>query len=350
MSNQELIVFLQHWQEIVKKNLTQPYFPSYNSFFQNKCNAIDSIQKLERKLLSWKSILKVHSIDPTGMKVLVAGCGSGFECIFLSLLGAKEITALEIVPMFIDGINRYLRDLNLDLRIKPLLHDIHTLEHCGEYNLVLTVDAISHMYNYRLFLSKCLSLLKKKGCLLIIDDNNKINFRRRKELTNIWNTWETKGRIIENGRGGYDYYNSYELDRYEYIAREFPVIAESIAKQLAKETAGMRQNEMKNAVIEFQETTKMPGKLYRRGMMAYDSKYDMPKELPFNPYVLKSELLQCGYIKVKHRPEIVTMISLLRTLFVGMLIFFKPFVYLFYSKGFSISAIKGTAQHRLTGG
>lgn len=335
-----LTVFMERWPEIIRKNEARPYFPSYNFFFKKKCHGIDSRAKLERKLWNWYSILTLHGIEVRDRDVLVAGCGSGVECILLALLGARPITALEVVKEFVEGMTGYLADLQMDLGMEPVHHDFHTLPREPRYDLVLTVDAISHMYNYRTFLETGYHLLRRGGRILILDDNNKLNWARRRELREIWQNWESEGRTMEDGRGGQIRFNSYEEDRLALIQEAFPHIEETMARDLAKRTSGMRWGDLHESVVRFLQEGTKPEKFYVKGTMAYDTKLDMPKELPFNPYALAGEMRHIGFRSVRHYPEIIAMTSAIRRLFVRIVRLGKPWMYLFWSKGFSISGKK----------
>ncbi|MCK6541626.1 class I SAM-dependent methyltransferase [bacterium] len=300
---------------------------------------MDTESNLNRKLLAWKTILSLHGIDVENKKVLVAGCGAGWECVYMFTLGAKEVVGLEVMEMFVKGMEKMFPILGLPPTVKPILQDIHTYTQDSYYDLILTVDAISHMYDHKLFLSSCFKLLAPNGLLLIIDDNNALNYRRRKEVENIWESWEKKGLDLKSNDGKTKHINSYEEDRYEYISERFPELSKE-AKFLAERTANFNRQQIDNAILNYKKTGIMPNSMYRRGVMAYDSKYDMPKEKQFNPYILAIEMRREKFINTLHLPSLITTDTFVRKAIVKALIILKVFSYFLFSKGFSISGRK----------
>ncbi|HMV26039.1 MAG TPA: class I SAM-dependent methyltransferase [bacterium] len=328
--------------QLVKKiNAEQPLFPSYEKYFDRKINTMSSVSKLNRKLLAWDTILRYHGIDLENKKVLVVGCGAGWECVYMYAMGAKEVVGLEVMEMFVKGMEKMFPILGLHPTVKPILQDIHTYSLDSYYDLILTVDAISHMYDHKLFLSSCFKLLAPNGSLLIIDDNNALNYRRRKEVANIWESWEKYGLDLKSNDGKTMHINSYEQDRYEYIVERFPELSKE-AKSLAERTANFNRQQIDNAILKYKKTGIMPNSVYRRGVMAYDSKYDMPKEKQFNPYTLAHEIRSARFENAIHLPDLITTDTFFRKNVVKMLIVFKPFSYFFVSKGFSVSGRKSS--------
>jgi SAM-dependent methyltransferase len=328
------------WKTIIKENEKKPYFPEYDYFFRKKYNDLKSVEKINKKVRNWATLFSSHKISLQDKKVLVVGCGAGIECLFFCLLGAQEITAVEIDNNFIQGIKAYLKDIGIKLPIKPLLHDIHIINNNDFYDVVLTIDTISHLYDYKKFIQTSFSLLKSKGNLFIMDDNNLLNIKRQKQLVKIWEKWEKEGSeyIMEDGQK--KRVNSYREDRYFIIKEKYQSLPEEEINKLTDGTAGLRPLELYEAVNNYIKNGIFPHNFYEKGMIAYDTKQDMPKERPFNPYILAKEIEQIGFENVRHLPGLVRKSSILRRIYCGLLIIFKPLTYKYLSIGFSISAKK----------
>lgn len=339
MGHEELKKLSSQIQQIEVLEQENPFFPTYK-FFKRKLKTINSIEKLKHKLDSWSTLLGVHLISIKNAKVLAVGCGSGLECVYFRFLGAKEVCGLDVNPMFTTGMHRLFRQLELEETVRPLLMDIHNYNNSDLYDVIITVDAVSHMYDYQLFLKQCYRLLNPSGRLLIVDDNNKLNLMRRKEVFEIWESWEKKGATYEDQQGVERRINSYEEDRFEFIHHEYPELTIETCKSLAQHTSGLRQIEIRKAVEAYRMNHRMPGHIYKRGEMAYDSRLDMPKEIQFNPYMLANIMQKSGYRRVVHAPGLIRATSVSRRLLLYMILFMKFFAYISYSKGFSISGSK----------
>lgn len=319
--------------------IENPFFPTYK-FFKRKLASVNSVQKLRNKLDSWAILLEAHSIPIRNASVLAVGCGCGLECVYLRILGAKEVVGLEADPMFTTGMGRLFESLQVKNEVRPLLQDIHHYEDSERYDVIITVDAVSHMYDYQLYLRQCYRLLNKSGRLLIIDDNNKLNFLRRREVVQIWENWEKKGATYEDQAGVIRRINSYEEDRMEFIREEYPELSPEVSMKLAQRTSGLRRPEIRDAVNEYKRTRQLPRHPYVRGTMAYDSRLDMPKEIQFNPYTFARVMYRWGFRNIVHMPGLIRPSSLSRRLLLRVIRYLRFVAYITYSKGFSISGSK----------
>lgn len=326
-------------RQVENLEIENPFFPTYK-FFKRKLSSVNSVHKLKNKLDSWAILLDAHSISIRNASVLAVGCGCGLECVYLRFLGAREVVGLDADPMFTTGMDRLFESLQVKNEVRPLLQDIHRYEDLDRYDVIITVDAVSHMYDYQLYLRQCYRLLKKSGRLLIVDDNNKLNFFRHREVVQIWENWEKKGATYEDQAGAIRHINSYEEDRFEFIRDENPELSVDVCRVLAQHTSGLRRAEIRNAVGEYKRSRQLPRCKYVRGTMAYDSRLDMPKEIQFNPYTFARVMSRLRFRNVVHMPGLIRPSSVSRRMLLRMMVFFKFIAYITYSKGFSISGSK----------
>jgi tocopherol O-methyltransferase len=102
-----------------------------------------------------------------GMKILDAGCGFGTTSIHLAKHYAAEVTGITISPVQVDMAKQAAAREKAD--VKFLLMDAEAMTFEEPFDLVWSVESISHYPNKDRFFSRASQLLKSGGTLAIID-------------------------------------------------------------------------------------------------------------------------------------------------------------------------------------
>lgn len=116
----------------------------------------------------------VAAVDRPGMQVLDAGCGVGTESILFARLGA-EVTAVDLHPARIAAARwRISRAGAEERRIELICSDVSRVERPGRYDIVWSMESVSHIEPLDRFFGRMRENLKPGG-LLIVSDANGLN-------------------------------------------------------------------------------------------------------------------------------------------------------------------------------
>lgn len=104
--------------------------------------------------------------------VLDSGCGTGYGAKFLAKQGASLVTAVDIDKKVIRQCQkRYSRVKNL--KFEACEADIFQFNR-ESFDVVISMEVIEHVRNYRKYLREIRRVLKRKGILIIATPNKKI--------------------------------------------------------------------------------------------------------------------------------------------------------------------------------
>ncbi len=173
-----------------------------------------------------------------------------------------------------------------------------------------------------------------------MDDNNSLNIKGNTQRSKIWERWEKKGANYTDDEGNEYKAPSYRNDRLDLIQLNYKNLSKKELNTLAANTASMTQEELFKSVEDYLETKFFPEHSYRKGTLAFDTRLNMPKERPFNPYKLAKEMNRVAYRKIRDYPRLLRKTSYFRTLDYYFFIYFKPLTYILISDYFSISGSK----------
>ncbi|MFH1313680.1 MAG: class I SAM-dependent methyltransferase [Candidatus Eisenbacteria bacterium] len=206
--------------------------------------------------------LTTKSID--GMVVLDAGCGYGMMCMLLAILGAKEAHGIDIMEERLDVFKECLRNLKagaVDLPVYPIVGNIMRSDYeDGKFDLVLSVEAISHYREPDLFFEESARILRPGGILLISDGNNGANPKIVSECKELWRRFEQgpTGRV-----GSHIIEEAYEDIRKDMIRDAYPEWSEEDITAVATRTSGMTRDEILKACRLKEEQGVMPDRTFK---------------------------------------------------------------------------------------
>ena len=266
--------------------------------------------------------LMVQSGLKNGDKVLDAGCGTGFHSLAAVGLGAGHVHSIDVIPSSVKICRGVMDFLDID-NVSTELMDVNDMTFDDNFfDVVYSVEAISH-YKYLLpFLKETKRVLKPGGILYIKDANNAQNRQIRNYTISKWhvrdsgvsnilpdknsdssdNTDFTKSRwkpdkTIDGSHDGFgNKYKPYNEVRKEMIADKYPNLDNEKISLLAEATRGYWGNDIYNAVDNFIKTSELPKRIdFNFCREPKDGQYC---ERLYYPYELKKQIEDFGF-KVK---------------------------------------------------
>jgi len=104
---------------------------------------------------------------PSECQVLDVGCGFGASCIYLAREYNAEATGITISPVQVEMANQAAREANA--RAKFLCMDAEAMQFKKPFDVVWSVESISHYPNNEKFFADAAKLLKPNGRMAITD-------------------------------------------------------------------------------------------------------------------------------------------------------------------------------------
>lgn len=201
--------------------------------------------------------------------VLDVGSGFGLALGVYVLLGAARAYGIEYVPEAVEAAGRYLANLPAGIaeRVENRHGDAAAIPHPdAAFDVVFSVEAISHYADVPAFFAKAARVLKPGGLLLISDGNNGNNPLVARETRRIW-------RAFEEGEPGtrvgtHTVRRSYRDMRAEVIARASPHLRPDEVASLAANSAGSTSDEVLDAARAYVATGRLAERRYRDGDLA----------------------------------------------------------------------------------
>lgn len=268
----------------------------YDPWFYRYCGTLASTAEATRYRRHLGDLLNFGRVDPRGATVLDAGCGFGFTLVALRSLGVAQAFGVDVSEPMIRTIRSYL----------PLLPDevsngIHVAEASvaempyadGSFDLVLSVEAISHYRDVGAFIGEAARVLRTGGTLLLSDGNNGRNPRIRRATHALWEEFET-GKPSKLGRK-HERDGSYRLRREEIIRAAFPRLSDDVVADLVLRTAFMSRDEIIAAVRDYEEGGALPSSFFDGSDAPVDPNSGAVHERLFDPYRLADWMAASGF-------------------------------------------------------
>lgn len=217
--------------------------------------------------------------------MLEVGCGFGLVLVWLASRGAHA-HGVEIVSWMVDDVRTYLDRLPIEIRdLMDVRQGSATQLPHGDssFDLVLSIEALSHYLEYEPFLAEVHRVLRPGGKLLVVDGNNGLNPLTRRYAKRIWALHERD--IVDE-----DDPWLFVPKRQRIIRENFPELDASKAHALALRTAGMVRSQINDAVKTYLDTGELPENVYRTGQLSVHPEHEMVMERLFNPFTLGREI------------------------------------------------------------
>jgi ubiquinone/menaquinone biosynthesis C-methylase UbiE len=246
--------------------------------------------RLEKYVRYHKDVLRFADFDPNGKEVLEVGSGFGLVLVWLAWSGAHA-QGVELVSWMVDDVRTYLPRLPAEIK------NCMTVRQGGAsdlpyddsiFDLVLSIEALSHYLDYQRFLVEAHRVLRQGGKLLVVDGNNALNPSTRRYCKRIWALHERD--IVDQ-----DDPWLFVPKRQRIIHESFPELDASQAHALALRTAGMVREDIRKAVRSYLENGELPANAYKPGRLSVHPEHEMVMERLFNPFSLAREIRSHGF-------------------------------------------------------
>ncbi len=242
-----------------------------------------------------------HFADGLAKKtVLDIGCGFGMTCTTIAALGAKSVHGIDNFQPMADTFKAYAPTLPFADRLHPAQGPADQLPYdSDQFDIVMTVEALSHISNTKGYMAEAHRVLKPGGVLLIADDNNAANptiVQRNKEI------WEA----FENGPPTSDIHGHtvrvpYIRDRERILREAYPDLSDDEVQKLGLNTAYMAKDEVLEAGRRYVDEQILPDSRYTPDRCPIQPETGHTMEALLDPYDLKSELDGIGF-KARVKP------------------------------------------------
>ncbi len=226
--------------------------------------------------------------------VLDIGCGFGFTCTTIAALGAQSVHGIDNFQPMVDTFKAYARTLPIKDRLHPVQGPADALPYdTDQFDIVLTVEALSHIANPKGYMTEVHRVLKPGGVLLIADDNNAANPSVVQRNHDIWNAFE-------NGPATDDIHGHrvrlpYVEGRKQILREAFPDLGDQDIETLSLNTAYMAKDEIIDAGKRFINEQILPESRFTLDRCPIQPETGHTMEALLHPYDLKSELNGLGF-------------------------------------------------------
>ncbi len=226
--------------------------------------------------------------------VLDIGCGFGLTCTTIAALGAESVHGIDNFQPMIDTFCAYAKTLPIADRLHPTQGLADALPYdTNQFDIVMTVEALSHIANTKGYMTEVHRVLKPGGVLLIADDNNAANpsvVRRNREI------WEA----FENGPPTSDIHGHavrvpYIEGRKQILREAFPDLSDQDIETLSLNTAYMSRDEILDAGQRFVSDETLPESRFSLDRCPIQPETGHTMEALVDPYDLKSKLDALGF-------------------------------------------------------
>ncbi len=249
---------------------------------------------LRRYIRHTQSLFDLAHEPIEGQTILDCGAGFGLTAIFLALLGAKAAHGLEFQQNHIDTFAAFRDVFPADLPVFMRQGDAAAMPYeDNSFDVVLSVEAISHYRDTNGFLKEVHRVLRPGGILIISDANNGANPWRAYRTKRLW-------AAFENGseRGGYYGHKigkSFLQQRREIITEAFPFLDQDVVDDLARGTSGLNRGEILAVVQYYVDVGAKPQHFYQFGTCPLDPFISHYAEFLFHPLRLAKEIGYYGF-------------------------------------------------------
>ena len=268
----------------------------YDAWLYRYCGRLENSDEVARYRAHLLGLLEFGRVDPRGVTALDAGCGFGFALLLLRWLGAADVHGVDISEPMLRTVREYLPLLPAEFRngVHVAQASVDRLQYEeGSFDLVLSVEAISHYRDVDAFISEAARVLHPGGVLLIHDHNNARNPKTRRETRALWQEFETG--LPSKWGTRRERVGSYHLRREEIIREGFPELSDAVVADLVARTAYMSRDEILAAVRNYEAGGARPASFFTGTDAPVDPNSGAVVERLFDPYELADRISASGF-------------------------------------------------------
>ena len=272
----------------------------YDPWIYGYCGELVRPEDVRRYLRYVRDYLALGDVQLDGAEVLDVGCGFGMTLVTMGLLGADRLAGVDNYHGMIDTIEAYKPLLPEDLQAKLEVQkgDAVDLPYEDEsFDLVTSIEAISHYLDVDGFLSEAHRVLRPGGTMIVSDGNNASNPLIRRNTRAIWAAFE--GGPDGTELHGHSVGTSYRTRRRAILERSFPDLAAQVLDGLAERTAGMVEAEILAAGRDYVEHRRLPEPRLTPDHVPVSPEGQVIERL-FKPYELARHIESFGFRATVH--------------------------------------------------
>ena len=280
----------------ILKRVLDARLDDYDPWLYRYCGPLTSSTEASRYRRHLTDLLDFGRVDPRGRTALDAGCGFGFTLLVLRWLGAAQVYGIDSSEPMVRTVRAYQALLPDDLSagIHVSVGSVHEMPFAdGSFDLLLSLEAISHYRDVDLFIRESARVLRPGGTLLVRDGNNGRNPRVRRDTRALWEEYET-GKPSPLG-GTHERDGSYRLRREEIIAEAFPELNDEVVTDLVLRTAYMDRDEIIPAVRDYVGGGPPPASYFDGSQAPVDPNSGAVIERLFDPFELAGRMRAAGF-------------------------------------------------------
>jgi 2-polyprenyl-3-methyl-5-hydroxy-6-metoxy-1,4-benzoquinol methylase len=248
-------------------------------------------------LRTYLRLLDLGRCSPEGLDVLDAGCGLGLGLVAYGLSGARRLRGVDALPELVELARVYLPLLPEGIDFE--LHHRDATETGfpdSSFDVVVSVEAVSHMLDVDGFLAEAARVLRPGGKLIISDANNRLHRPTREYNLRLYETAELgTDHGIAHTRHQHLLDEPYVTKRARIIRDAAPHLAREQVDFLADHTSGMVEDEIISAVRKYVERGAEPEAIYEPGTVPVEPYSAQVNERMFDPFDLRRRVQRHGF-------------------------------------------------------
>jgi 2-polyprenyl-3-methyl-5-hydroxy-6-metoxy-1,4-benzoquinol methylase len=260
-------------------------------------SAFVAAQSSEGILRTYLRLLELADCSPEGLDILDAGCGLGLGLVACGLRGARRVRGVDALAELVDLARVYFPLLPEEIDLA--LYNRHAQDtgfpSCT-FDVVISVEAVSHMLDVEGFLAEAARVLRPGGKLIISDANNLRHRRTREHNLRLYDTAEFgKDHGIAHTEHQHLLDEPYVIKRCRIIQDAAPQLKPEEVHFLALRTSGMIETEVTTAVRRYVEYGVVPDSLYQPGTVPVEPYSAQVNERMFDPFELRGQVERHGF-------------------------------------------------------
>ena len=263
-------------------------------WFQRYCGDLAEPARAQRYVSAIRRALQLDEHPVMGLRVLEIGSGFGLTSTALAMMGAQVVHALDSHAPMVATCRSYIPTWPHPLPVVAEVGQAHALPYANKhFDLVVTVEALSHFLHPQQCLAEAHRVLKPGGRLVIADDNNALNPESVATTQAVWSRFEN-GPPTEDIHG-HRVRVPYVQRRQQLIEQAYPDLSGDAAQRIARGTAYMVKDDILKAVAQYHQDGTLPQSHFQPDRCPVEPESGQFIENLIDPLRLASDLEALGF-------------------------------------------------------